>query len=152
MKLCELFTNFYDNVSFQTIAGRVRPCYFDGTDMIPIEPTDVLCEFAYTRQIGETIATPLDFGGCDFTYNYKDRKIFVYFCKGLKSKDKIIKKFKQAENKGVITIESINSNVTEMYKKEVGVDKILEFKEVTYIGVTYIEEYLEKNKCNECDE
>lgn len=151
MNLCELFANYHSEVRFYDIRNRIRPAYYDGVDLIPLEPSDTQCEFSYSRQIGDTIAITKDMGGCSEISDFVDRKIFVYFCKGLKNKEKIIKKFREATSGGLVTIESVNSNASDLYKKECGGDKILEFKDMTYIGIQYTETYLEQYKCEDCE-
>lgn len=151
MNLCDLFTNFYEGVKLQTINGKLRPCYFDGVDLIPLEPTDTQCEFSYTRQIGDSIAQARDFGGCSNDYEYIDRFRFVHFAKGHKNKEKLIRKFRNYTTDGIITIESINSNANENYKSEIGQDKILEFKDMTYIIITFTKQYTLNYDCNECE-
>lgn len=151
MNLCDVFTNYHADVRLYDLKGKVRPCYFDGVDLVPLEPTDTQCEFSYSRQIGDTIAISKDFGGCTETSEFVDRKIFVYFCKGHKNKEKIVKKFRESTNGALITIESVSSNPTELYKRECGGDKILEFKDMTYLSIQYTETYLEQYKCEDCE-
>jgi hypothetical protein len=151
MNLCDLFTNFHDGVKLQTINGKIRPCYFDGVDLIPLEPTDTQCEFSYTRQIGESTSQVRDFGGCSNDYEYIDRFRFVHFAKGHKNKEKLLKRFRQYTTDGIITIESINSNANENYKSEIGQDKLLEFKDFSYIIITFTKQYLLNYDCNECE-
>jgi hypothetical protein len=140
-EVCKAFSfagKVYQDVTIEKIEKLELPCYFNGTDYLPLTPKDTECSFNYFRLLNEE-PIYVDTGHCSQSIRrIKKTYKWVCFFKEKSNIETLFLKFQSAFNGHLnLKIQSIERDPNKLMKSECKMNFDVRLKGMLYFSIDF---------------